>query len=261
MPACDFSSAFFHFRIDLKKQSAVTITVKQPFSLNCVRIPLESRCVIRDSARGHETQYVLGASCKTELVNVRRDLWMLPNADFCPVVGGGDFLLLKRFAQCDMTVARESIQMAPALDRQVGRADEAWAEHRVDVPMAEARALEEPAQVFEAVMSNRPLVSRTEFDLGDGQQVMLEYPVKTLNVSDRDGYYQVDTGPVLFPDLSIGHEHFIGNFRLAYVAHNGPDWAEFIVNVPTPAGESIQVHHYSKPVGMAVRNSMFEIIS
>ena len=55
---------------------------------------------------------------------------------------------------------------------------------------------------------------------------MIEYPVKTINVSERDRYYQVDTGPVLFPDLSIGHESFVGNFRLAYIAHNCADWAE-----------------------------------
>ena len=73
-------------------------------------------------------------------------------------------------------------------------------------------------------------------------------------------FSQVDTGPVLWPDLSIGHELFIGNFRLAFIAHNGPDWAELIVNVPTSATDDVEVHHFSKPVRLETKNTMFEVV-
>ena len=79
-------------------------------------------------------------------------------------------------------------------------------------------------------------------------------------ISHDKQMYQVDTGPVLFPDLSIGHDQFVGNFRLAYVAHNCPTWAEFIVNVPTRVADGIDVDHYSKPVRQDVRNEMIELV-
>ena len=64
---------------------------------------------------------------------------------------------------------------------------------------------------------------------------------------------------MLFPDLSLGEEALIANLRLAYVAHNAPDWAEFLVNVPTPLTEEIAVHHYSKPQRVKAKNTMLDV--
>jgi len=88
--------------------------------------------------------------------------------------------------------------------------------------------------------------------------------VKTVNFSERERYYQVDTGPVLFPGVTgigAGGEPPLTACRLAYVAHNAPDWAEFIVCVPTAVHADIDVHHYSKSVRVeGVRNRLFRVV-
>jgi hypothetical protein len=258
MQTCDFTKSFFHFETDHEAQSLLTVTVQQPITRNQVRIPVECRCEVTNPQTGATTQYVLGASCKTEKVNVDRDVWLIPNADFCVVSSDQTFLIIKRFEQLDVDVPTESNMARPAR-RQVGESDGAWTRHSRNLHMVAGRQLELPDQVITTTLANRPLTSRTEFVLPDGQLVMIEYPVKTINVSERDRYYQVDTGPVLFPDLSIGHESFVGNFRLAYIAHNCADWAEIIVNVPTPVAKGISVDHYSQPVRLETRNSMIEL--
>lgn len=257
--ACDFSRSYFHFRIDLELQRAITVTRRQPFTMNHVRIPLECRCELT-APDGRTVQYILGASCKTELVNVRRDMWVLPNADFCPIVSDDDaFLILKSWDRRDKGLEQNASDMAPFRDRQHGKARDAWAEHRLDVARVDAEALTSAQAVYDAVMNNEPLVSQTQLQLDGGWTALIEYPVKTINVSDRDGYYQVDTGPVILP-TAIDGDAPIEAFRLAYVAHNAPDWVEFIVNVPTAIGHDISVDHYSKVVQVAAVNRMLRLV-
>jgi hypothetical protein len=237
----DFSRSFIHFRIDLEEQAAITMSSKQPFTMNHVRIPLECVCVMND------VTYVLGASCKTERVNVTENVWRDPNADFAVISSNDDFLLLKRFARCGQEAANEVDPDRPVqFERQSGKAAEAWCMHRLDIPHVEGEELSTADAVYNAIMANRNVVSRTEYELRDGTTVVLEYPVKCINVNDREGFYQVDTGPVIFPDDMPDVSMPIERFRFAYVAHNCHDWAEFIVNVPTPVNGGVAVHHYSQ---------------
>ena len=265
MQTCDFSKSYFHFETDHESASPLTITVQQPITRNQVRIPIECRSEVTDPRTGETERYVLGASCKTEKVNVDRDIWLIPNADFCVVASDAKFMIIKRFEQCDIEVPREG-KMAAPVRRQVGESDQAWVRHSRNLQMVEGRQLDTPQQITEATLNDSSLTSRTELDLPDGRRVMIEYPVKTINVSQRDGYYQVDTGPVLLPGLAVGNDFFVGNdsfvgnWRLAYIAHNCPTWAEFIVNVPTALADGIRVDHYSKPVRLNTRNCMIEVV-
>jgi len=87
--------------------------------------------------------------------------------------------------------------------------------------------------------------------------VTVEYPVKTVNYSERHHSYQVDTGPVLMLDPSAG-DSLIERLHMAYVAHLGGDWAEFLVNVPTRLeGHDISVYHYSNVRRVTARNSLW----
>ena len=261
MKICDFPNSYFHFRIDLEQQPAITVSHKPPFTMNHVRIPLECRCVVTDMGTNESTQYVLGAACKTERVGVDRDLWTAPNADFCPVVSENEFLIIKSWDRCEKNVMLYPPTLGVQPARQVGKPSEAWALHRTDLRWRDGEALDTKEEVIETVFKNMPLVARTEFEIAGDRRVLLEYPVKTINVSDRDTYYQVDTGPVLFPDMTIGEENMIANLRLAYVAHNSPDWAEFILNVPTPLTDEVSVNHYSEPRRVDVRNTMIRASS
>ena len=57
-----------------------------------------------------------------------------------------------------------------------------------------------------------------------------------MNIDENADIYQVDTGIVLFPDLSKRYDRQIETFSLAYVAFNAPHFADFVIeNAPLPS--------------------------
>jgi hypothetical protein len=102
----DFHRSFLTFRVDLQKQAAITLSHKPPTTENNARIQLECICRLASQSTGETKTYVLGASCKTERVGGPGDLWLLPNADFCPVVCDEEFLIIKSWQKCDMKILR-----------------------------------------------------------------------------------------------------------------------------------------------------------
>ena len=92
-------------------------------------------------------------------------------------------------------------------------------------------------------------------------RAIIEYPVKTININDERDIYQVDTGPVAWPDLSRRCERNVEAISLAFVAFNVPHFADFVIEAPTPIVEGgrevCRVHHYSRRVSLAARNRLF----
>ena len=62
-----------------------------------------------------------------------------------------------------------------------------------------------------------------------GLRALIEYPVKTMNISLENSLYQVDTGPVAIPDLTKRYDPPLDSLRLAFVAFNAPTFADFVV--------------------------------
>jgi len=250
----DFPCSFFTFRIDLEEQAAITLTHKPPTTLNNARIQLECVCTIT-TPDGEVIPFGLGASCKTERVGAPGDLWLQPNADFCLVASDEEFLVIKQFAHRGLSAG------AGARERQSGSVAEAWTKFQFHVDRADATELEEFDEIFEATMDNVIIVARTEWE-ENGYSVCLEYPVKTFNVTERERVYQTDTGPNILPDLSperlASGERLVDCFDLAFSAFNAPDWIEFVINSPQPAGEGFEVDHYQKTRRIdGVRNSLW----
>ena len=123
---------------------------------------------------------------------------------------------------------------------------EAFSGTRIDMRRVEGRHLEADPQIIDAGMNHAVFVSQTQYTLEDGRDVLLEYPVKVCNFGPREVYYQVDTGPILIPNPNREHTLEIESLELAYIAHNAADWAEVIVNVPTPIASGAVVDHYSE---------------
>ena len=92
---------------------------------------------------------------------------------------------------------------------------------------------------------------------------MIEYPVKTMNISLDKSIYQVDTGPVALPDLSKRHQPAVDSVRLAFFAFNAPHFADFVIEQPTPVtrdGQEVAtVQHYSNPISRPATNSVFAV--
>ena len=257
MQTVDFARSSLTFRIDYLKRPAETASHEPPSSLNSARILLECVCEIVDNETGAAQTFVMGASCKTERVGVERDIWIHPNADFVPILSQDRYLIVKTYQVANMGVPFYPPSRGMQPERQTGNVADAYDNLRLDVRRVEGEILDTAAQIVEATLdpSGPPLVGRTIIKEGRYTAV-LEFPVKTMNASERDFIYQTDTGPILMPDFSREPDDLIAGLEMAYVAFNCPDWAEFVVRVPTSVGEGIEVYHYSKFVRLVTQNQV-----
>ena len=258
MNTFDFNRSFFTFRIDTLVKPPLTVTHKPPFSLNNARIPIECRCVVTEKATDQAQAFVLGASCKTERVGVEGDIWLEPNADFCPIFSDDRYLSLKTYSQVGTTMDLFPPGSGSQSDRQTGLIDDTYDSVKIDLAERDGELLESAREIVEAVLANQNLVARTELE-NDRYHALIEHPVKTINANERDWIYQTDTGPVLFPDLSVEPDSILTSLELAYSAFNCPDWIEFIVRRSTPTTSDINVYHYSDAVRCDSRNQMLRI--
>ena len=245
MKTVDFSRSFLTFRIDQLKKRSQTATQKSLYTLNNARIQIECRCRIDDSETGVSQTFVLGASCKTERVGAERDIWTEPNADFAPIFSDTGFMNLKTYAQVGQQVDLYPRGSTKQSDRQTGIIAEAFDSVRIDVVECDGIELSSAREVVEATLAGRPLVATTLLHVGR-YLAFLEYPVKTMNVNERDMVYQTDTGPVLLPDFFVVPDSLIAGFELAYAAFNCPDWVELVIRVATNIADDIDVYHYSR---------------
>ena len=258
MNTFDFHRSFFTFRIDTLVKQPLTVTHKPPFSLNNARIPIECRCVVTEKATDQSQSFVLGASCKTERVCVEEEIWREPNADFCPIFSDDRYLSLKTYSQVGTTMELFPPGSGSQSDRQTGLIDETYDSVKIDMTECEGTPLDSAQEIVEAVLANQNLVARTELE-NDRYHALIEHPVKTINANERDWIYQTDTGPVLFPDLSVEPDAMLTSLELAYSAFNCPDWIEFIVRRVTPTTSDVSVYHYSDAVRCDSRNQMLRI--
>ena len=119
--------------------------------------------------------------------------------------------------------------------------------------------------MLQATYDNLPLIAQTEVWNDDtGLRAIMEYPVKSMNTIRATDTYQVDTGPLAYPDLSRRPDRLIESLSLAFVAFNVPDFADFVIEAPTTIDdeglggkELCQVRHYSKIVTHVAENRMY----
>lgn len=247
MQTVDFGRSFLNFRIDYAKKPAETASHEPPSTLNNARILLECVCEITEGCSGISRAFVLGASCKTERVGVEKDIWVQPNADFAPIFSKDEFLIVKThdLANKEVPFYPPSRGMQP--ERQRGNVAEAFDSIQLNMQPIEGELLASAEEIVEATLDPNchPLVGRIVIR-SDRYSSTLEFPIKTMNASERDLVYQTDTGPVLLPDFTRDPGDLIAGLELAFVAFNCPDWAEFIVRTATPVGEGLAVYHYSR---------------
>lgn len=255
----DFSQSFVTFRIDADKKPPKTVSHKPPFSLNNARIQVECHCRIEEKESGHVQEFVLGASCKTERVGVEHDIWTEPNADFAPIFSADRFMALKTFSRADIEVDLYPPGSGKQSMRQSGSIAEVFDCVRIGVVHREGELLGSPQAVVEATLANQPLVARTTLDT-DRYMAVIEYPIKTMNANERDWIYQTDTGPILFPDLSVEPESLLERLELAFAAFNCPAWIELIVRVPTKVADGVSVFHYDRAIRLDGKNQVMRLL-
>lgn len=255
----DFERSCLRFRMDTTKKAPKTVSRKLPMTLNNVRMLLDARAVITHKASGRVHDYVLTASCKSEQVWVKRDIWHQPNADMCMLAGPDEFLVYKRWDKTDKGVMLFPASLGVQPERQWDDPKECFDRFSINLATRPGRPLENLDAILQSLSADIPVVAQTEYETSN-HGVLLEYPVKVVNFSERERYYQVDTGPILLPDFEREYRSLLEGCRLAYVAHNCPEWAEFIVCVPTPLTDAVKVHHYSKSIRLeGTRNRLIAV--
>jgi len=239
---CDYSRSF------------VTFVVDDEF--NFARLQVESRTILLDREGKLIEEFFQFASCKSEDTHGTKDLFSQPNYDFSGVFSRTSYVLFRvRAPHADEYASRGIIGPGK------GRFD------RVEFDIRKPRSvnrLKSNAEIVRATRENTPLVGRTEIrDEASGRRAILEYPIKTMNVNLKRQIYQVDTGPLAFPDFKAMAERPIDMIELAYVAHNRPDLAYFVVQRPTPLGKDggkpIEIYHYSETFGLPAKNQVMAV--
>ncbi len=218
---------------------------------NRVRFWIESRTRIVDPEKAAPIDYLQCASCKSENTFAAKDLFHKDNYDFLPIFGPEDGVIFRRKAWLNPDY------------RQVRKAAEMWDGQVYKlVRPRKVRLLRSNREIREATHSGVPIVAQTELsDPRTRLRAILEFPVKTMNIHDSRDLYQVDSGPVAFPDLSQRHPRPAESLRLAFVAFNAPGSADFVIEEPTPIPEAsrevARVFHYSRLESLAAVNRLF----
>jgi len=222
-------------------------------SFNAVRFWIESRTRIIDEQSGICTDFYPCASCKSEDTFAERNLFFKDNYDFLPIFGGDDVLVFRRPAGLSKGY------------RQIKKAEKMWGAPILKLRRASSLTeLSTWEQIRDATAQALPIATQTEIANAEtGLRAIIECPTKTMNVSLEKKKYQVDTGPVAFPDLSKRYEPAIACLSLAFIAFNAPDFADFIVEQPTPVIENGQekckLYHYSNPFSLPATNRLFAL--
>jgi hypothetical protein len=220
-------------------------------SFNSVRFWVESRTRLIDG--DDHIDFLQCASCKSEDTFAPENLFYEDNYDFLPIFGRDDLVVFRRYSRLTERY-REVANVEKYWGTPIYRVDEAGV---FDV-------LEGWDEIYGAAMEGLPIVSQTYIrdettDLG----AVIECPVKTLNLGPGNKIYQVDTGPVAFPDLTRRHDPPIDSLSLAFIAFNSPTSADFIIEQPTKVegkgGEACWIYHYSNPFSLDATNRLISI--
>jgi hypothetical protein len=205
---------------------------------NSARILVDARCTLLDGASEVIDELYLIAPCRGEWMYQEDHLFQIPSAEFRLIYSRDRYL----------QVGKKMIEDA---ERPGSRTNDRFLDLTFSVqPVPSSTELTTDDQVIAATLGNRPINAKTEiWDEASGRRAILEYPIRTMNYHAERRRFQVDTGPVIFPDLTSAAEHSVDRCALAHVIYNRFDRAEFICKRPTPLvheGQEIgRIQHYS----------------
>jgi len=251
--AIDFARSFLWWRIDTSKLPLGTVTLPPPYPTNNARMPLDCLCTVREGTR--QRRFALGDSCKTEAVGAERDIWPQPNSDFIQVLSDdGEAIGIKTYEIAGKQIPFHPPELGMQPERQVVRTTDVYEFARIDLTHAKAESLDRAGSA-QAVLDNRIMVARTQYTDGP-YEITIEYPVKTVNANDDEGFTQPDTGPVLVVDASLPFGDLIQGMQLAYIAFHRDSWAELLIREPVEVSQGVYVYHFNRSRRIDAQNEL-----
>ena len=256
MKICDFTRSYIRWN-----NAPVRGDTRKPGHMpwgNRVRIELDARCTLINDKTGREEEFVLLASCRSEWMYRDDTILQEDSREFREVWSTTESF--------DLGYGLAKYGGSPPANRGTPtNLAKRFIDYSLEVNFHDhARELEDNEAAVKASLGSRPLIARSEIeDQASGLRAVLEYPIHTMNFLTSRRRFQIDTGPLLFPDFSRKTDHLITLFTVAHAAYNTFDRAEFILRRPTPInhdGVSIcEVTHYSDIRYPSARNRLFEV--
>jgi hypothetical protein len=206
---------------------------------NNARLQVESRCRLTVKETGAQEDFLFFASCKSEDTFAEKNLFYEENYDFCGIFSEEEYVLFR------------TRSTHTGAFREEGLWRDRFEEVTRHLPMARGTELERPADIVSASLAGIPLVGQVELTSSDGgMSASLEFTIKTMNANSIRDVYQVDTGPVAFPDFGADVNRNVERLWPAYVAYNAPDFADFVIQHPHAVtgkdGHVTEVTHYGR---------------
>ena len=149
------------------------------------------------------------------------DLTKVPTYDFSPIFARDEYRAIRLFLN---RLGESHVLLKDSEDTV-----------RFQIVQGEKPAvLREYRDVVRATLEGRPIIGRMEIAFRGGKmRAIIDYPVKTMNTCVKKGIFQVDSGPVLYPDLESPHNRTIETFKKAFVICRTFDTSELALLTPT----------------------------
>jgi hypothetical protein len=218
---------------------------------NAARIMIDARCTILDRAGNLADELYLIAPCRTE--------WMYQDTGMIQNPSGEYRQIFSEPHALQKTVGKSISETGPIAHGPAVSTDVFdWIEFTLDE--RPSRKLATDREVVDATMAYAPIVTRTCFE-SNGLKAILEYPIRTMNFHEERGRFQVDTGPLIYPDLDDAAERLIDRCSLAHTVYNTFAYAEFVCKRPTPLvvdnAEVASIYHYSRFENLVVTTELY----
>lgn len=242
MPAYDFNRSF------------ITWTSTRVNHTPRMRVDASCRIIAGDQVQ----DFFLSVPNVGETMYAARDLIHRPPYDFVMIYSpAGDFMFAKTFVDQRLNKV-EQHRVGEAMSTHDGRGATVT---EMGVRMAEVKAAPLPtyAEVRAAILGHTPLNGRTTWVSPDGRtKAIMEFPIRVCNVSHAVAQWQIDNGPVLFPDFARGAP-WIAGLRPGYMVYNSPDWADIARRRLTPDDPCEPGSQFAAPERVAVRNELLAL--
>ena len=252
LPFVDFGRSY------LIGNGSSTAGSPEPIEQNDVRLQVESLVRLYDGDTSLTRTIYQCAACKAENTfdaTGPGDLFKRPNYDFLPAACGSELLIFRRGLLADDAGYRRYYPYLPAFGDLRAHI----------VPAKGVERLIDFRAVAEASSAGTPIIGRTVLsDSGTGLCAELEYPIKSINIRYRPDVYQFDTGPVLFPDLSVHREVWADYLSLAFLAYETrtDGYTDFVIESPAPVGPdpgAPRVMHYDRHEHRPAVNTIWQV--
>ena len=186
-------------------------------SVRNVRVTYDAKCDITNTKTGETEELFLLSPCRSEYTIPKEEFFQLPSGEW---------------RVCYSRTHRIPLGRRPSTEEEKSQASELnLADTRFTTRMHSNFAVLRSAQeVIDATLADKPLNARTTYeDEVGGYSWALEYPVRTMNLNPEEGLFQIDTGPIPFPDMNSYDGKRPMRALLSYVAFSEFDSAEFIL--------------------------------